>query len=257
MEATKHEGIERGADEPKTQSRALQVCLATSAREMREAQELRYRIFGEELGARLPTRAFRIDRDRFDARCDHLIVRDLRRNSVIGTYRILDGEIAEKAGGFYSETEFDLGGIRKLRSRTLEVGRACVDPEYRNGTVISLLWSALFRYVLYRRYEFVIGCASVPASDTGSAARICRELLDHHLAPPQYRVRPLRRFEAPSQEGTSRVFIPSLIQAYLRLGAYVCGDPSWDEDFRTADLLLLLPISSINPRYVERLLRAA
>jgi putative hemolysin len=49
--------------------------------------------------------------------------------------------------------------------------------------------------------------------------------------------------------------IPPLLKGYLRLGAYVCGDPAWDESFKTADLLLLLPMTRMSPRHRARLLR--
>jgi putative hemolysin len=46
-----------------------------------------------------------------------------------------------------------------------------------------------------------------------------------------------------------QVTCPPLIRGYLRLGAYICGEPAWDSTFNTADMLVLLPFSRMNPKY--------
>jgi putative hemolysin len=137
------------------------------------------------------------------------------------------------------------------------VGRACVDSRYRHGGVITLLWSALLRYITERGYAYVIGCASV-STNAGAAvaASICRQLLAHQ-GPEEWRVFPYRAFVLEGWPEVDDAEIPSLIKAYLRLGAVVCGAPAWDAEFKTADLLVLLPVASVSQRYVNRLLRAA
>ena len=109
----------------------LSVNLARTESEVREAQKLRYKIFAEEMGARMPGKEERIDQDRYDYYCDHLLVRDENTNEVVGTYRILSPEQAVKAGGYYSEGEFDLSRLENLRSSLVEVGRSCVHADYR------------------------------------------------------------------------------------------------------------------------------
>ena len=54
----------------------LSVHLARSEAEVVEAQRLRYRVFAEEMGARLPDTALGVDRDSFDPWCEHLLVTD-------------------------------------------------------------------------------------------------------------------------------------------------------------------------------------
>lgn len=225
-----------------------------------EAQRLRHRVYrgvapdGRDDGA--------VDADLFDPFCDHLIARDTESGVVVGTYRILSAEEALRAGSFYSETEFELGRLRTSAPRLAEVGRACVHPSYRSGGVIAILLAALARHLVEHAFEHVIGCASVhAATDPGLASTICRELLATRLAPPKWRVAPRRPFplgahaEASSSDGPPPY--PPLIKAYVRLGAYVCGPPAWDEDFGTADLLLMLPMAAMDPRYRQRLLRTA
>lgn len=233
----------------------LEVCLAESAAEVRAAQRLRYRVFADELGARLPEARHGVDRDCFDRFCDHLLVRDGDR--VVGTYRMLAPDRCVEAGGWYCAAEFDVARLEPIASEAVEIGRACVDPAYRTGRVISLLWAGLWRYVLSRG-RFVIGCASIGTADGGHvAASICRRLLQDHLAPPQWRVVPHRAFVLEGWRDVPDAPLPPLIKGYLRLGAAVCGAPAWDSDFDTADLLMILPVALTRQRYVDRLLRAA
>lgn len=236
----------------------LRAHVAACEADVQEAQRLRYLVFGEERAARLPGEALRLDRDRFDAHCTHLVLRDTASDAVVGTYRLLDHQGARAAGGFYSESEFDLGRILYLSRYTVEIGRACIHPAYRSPAAISVLWSALLRHILLRGYQFVIGCASVETREGGHvAASICRQLLSNHTGPEEWRVFPRRAFVLEGWADLPDVAIPGLVKAYVRLGARVCGAPAWDPDFKTADLLMLLPMAELNTRYVERILRDA
>ena len=149
------------------QRTTLAITLAKSAFEVREAQRLRYRIFAEECGVQLPTRSLGIDEDEFDSYCDHLIVRDTARDEVVGTYRILTSWKAKEAGRFYSETEFDLTKLKPLVPHIVEVGRSCIHPDYRQGSVITLLWAGLAQYMMSGGYEYLMGCASISLADGG------------------------------------------------------------------------------------------
>lgn len=229
----------------------LRVGLACCESEILEAQMLRYRIFAEELGARLPVCAPGVDQDIYDPYCDHLIVRDERDGRIVGTYRILSPEAARRVGGYYSENEFDLTRLHCLRGNMVEVGRSCIDPYYRNGAVISLLWTGLARYMVQGRYEHLIGCASISMADGGhGAAAIHRRLCDH-LSPREYRVFPRLPLPVDKLTAANRIELPALLKGYLRAGAWVCGDPAWDPDFNTADLLLMLPMSRVSARYAK------
>jgi putative hemolysin len=234
----------------------LEVRLAQTPAEVRAAQRLRYRVFAEEMGARLASAALGLDRDGLDPHCDHLVVR--AGGAVIGTYRMLSPAGRRRAGGWYCASEFDVCRLEAFADRTVEVGRACVDPAYRSGHAITLLWAGLLRYVLQRDCAYVIGCASLGTDDGGHlAASICRRLLQDHLAPADWRVTPRRAFVLEGWREIADAPLPPLLKGYLRLGAQVCGEPAWDPDFNTADLVMMLPLAETNPRYVERLLRAA
>ena len=225
----------------------LSISIARTQSEIEQAQRLRYKVFAEEMGAQLLGTGG-LDVDGFDQYCEHLIVRDNETNQVIGTYRILSPERAFDAGGYYSAGEFDLTRIAHLFDRTVEVGRACVHQNYRNGGTITMLWAGLAQYMQAHQYEFMIGCGSISMADGGhAAASLYQRLQDEYLSPLEYRVFPRNPLLNASLQHNLQVACPPLIKGYLRLGAYICGEPNWDPFFNTADMLVMLPLSRINP----------
>jgi putative hemolysin len=232
------------------------VGFARSESEVQEAQALRYRVFADELGARLDeaSAGLGLDVDRFDAFCEHLIVRDTLSQTVVGTYRILSPAAGLACGSYYSESEFDLGALANIRAGLVEVGRSCVHPDHRAGAVMALLWAGLTEYMHNHRHRFLAGCASISLRDGGAlAAGVCKSLCDNHLSPEAWRVtprHPARLLErVPDADACPPARMPPLIKGYLRVGAYICGEPAWDADFNTADLFLLLPMERMSARY--------
>lgn len=233
----------------------LAVSLTKSADEVREAQRLRHRVFAEECGAQLSTRVAGLDEDEFDSLCDHLIVRDVRRDMVVGTYRILTSWKAKELGRFYSESEFDLTNLKPLTPRLVEVGRSCIHPEYRQGAVITLLWAGLAQYMVSGGYEYLMGCASISLADGGAlATETYLNLRNTSMSPSHWRVVPHRPYPIGTCHLVGKPILPPLVKGYVRLGAYVCGEPGWDEQFNTADLFMLLPLSRMDARYARHFL---
>ncbi len=236
----------------------LTFSLARNVTEVTEAQRIRFKVFAEEMGAKLPSAGLGLDIDRFDEFCDHLLVRDHGNDKVVGTYRILPPAQAVKAGSYYSETEFDITRLMHLRDRMVEVGRSCVHPDYRDGATITQLWSGLADYVTKNNHEYLIGCASISMGDGGHyAASVYNKIHKLHAAPAEYRVFPHCRLPLESLNQNLDVIIPPLIKGYLRLGAYIAGEPAWDPDFNCADVFILLPVSRMNARYAKHFMRHA
>jgi putative hemolysin len=233
---------------------SLHVGLAHSETEILEAQRLRYRVFAEELGAKLPTRTPGVDHDLYDPYCEHLIVRDEKNGRIVGTYRILPPQAAVRVGGYYSENEFDLTRLQLLRESMVEIGRSCIDPDYRTGATIALLWSGLARYMAEGGFRYLIGCASIGMADGGHIAANLYRRLGEHMAPPEYRVFPRHPLPVERLYNGQPAELPPLIKGYLRAGAYVGGEPAWDPDFNTADLLIMLPMTRIDQRYARHFL---
>ncbi len=231
----------------------LEVGLAATYSDMRDAQRLRYQVFVEELGAKLNCSEIGVESDHFDPYCQHLLVRDVANDLVVGCYRILTETQARFTGGYYAQTEFDIGKILAIPGRFMEVGRTCVHPDYRNGATIGLLWAGLARYMVMNKYDYLMGCASIPMElGTQRVASICRNLLQSHLSPPEWRVVP--KVPVPLLSEVQKevdVELPPLLKGYMRLGAMVCGEPSWDAEFNVADLFVLLNADRMNARYLR------
>lgn len=231
----------------------LTAAFARSDAEIEAAQRLRHRIFAGEMGARLDTLKAGLDMDRFDPYCHHLLVKDRAFNTVVGYTRVLTDTQAAVAGGFYSETEFDLSRILALPGRFMEIGRTCVHPDYRTGAAISTLWSGLARFMAAHRFDYLIGCASIPLQGGGcQALPVIDYLRKHHLSPEYLRAYPKRPLPARDVTAVDTVNIPALLKGYLRLGAHVCGEPCWDPDFNVADVFVLLMRAHLNQRYARR-----
>ncbi|WP_433529737.1 GNAT family N-acetyltransferase [Micromonospora sp. CA-263727] len=233
------------------------LSIADDPNQVEAAQRLRHRVFAGELGATVSPGEPGLDRDAFDPYCDHLLVRQESTGEVVGTYRLLPpGRTSRR----YAEGEFDLAAHDPLRSQLVEAGRSCVHPDHRTGAVINLMWAGIARYLHLRGLRWLGGCASVPVADGGlAAAEVWAQAQARHLAPPPLRVRPLRPWFAEPGVPTEPVagsakLVPPLLRGYLRLGAWVCGEPSYDPDFGVADYYVLLSMDRINPRYLRHFL---
>jgi putative hemolysin len=248
----------------------LEVSLARDERDIKRLQKLRYEIFyrhGRAVG-NLATRLTRRDKDYFDRICDHLMVVDRSRRQwtaggppVIGTYRLLLQEVAEKHGGFYSAREFDISGLLQRHEglRFLELGRSCVLPAYRSKRAIELLWHGVWSYVRERRIDVMIGCASFEGTDIGQLRRPLSFLHHFARAPEPWRAaaHSSRQIEmtmlARSEIDMRRAWreLPPLIKGYLRVGACIGDGAVIDPQFGTTDVLVVLPVAAINSRYIS------
>ncbi|MDF3882784.1 GNAT family N-acetyltransferase [Cupriavidus sp. 2MCAB6] len=241
---------EQGHEQP-----AFSVAWARHQDEVVEAQRLRYKVFAEEMGARLNPSTPELDVDMFDAYCDHLIVRDMTTLKVVGTYRVMAPHQAKRIGCLYAESEFDLVRLAHLKPKMVELGRSCVHRDYRSGSVIMALWGGLGEYLQRWGIESMLGCASVPMSDGGHyAASLYRVFAERALAPIEYHAFPRLALPIDELNQTLEVEPPALIKGYLRLGARICGMPAWDPDFNVADFLTLLRVNDMNPRYARHFL---
>ncbi|WP_433915512.1 GNAT family N-acetyltransferase [Polynucleobacter corsicus] len=234
---------------------ALQITWASNASEIKEAQRLRYKVFAEEMGAKLPSNPENLDIDEFDAYCDHLLIRDQESLMVVGTYRVLPPHKALEIGRLYSDSEFDLSRLDHLRPKLVELGRSCVHEDFRSGAVIMALWSGLAQYMQKHDYEIMLGCASIPMGDGGHfAASLYNSLSNDQMAPVENHAFPRLPLPLERLNGGLDVDPPPLIKGYLKLGAKICSAPAWDPDFNTADVLTMLRLSEINPRYAKHFL---
>ncbi|WP_214409995.1 GNAT family N-acetyltransferase [Sphaerisporangium fuscum] len=226
------------------------VELARDAADVRAAQRLRYEVFAEEMGARLDSPLSGLDADRFDAYCDHLLVRD--GDTVVGTYRMLSPGRSDR---LYSDGEFDLSALDGIRGGMVEVGRTCVHPDHRGGAVVGLMWAGIAQYMINGGHAWLGGCCSVPLDDGGTAAAGVMDKIG--LGPEQYRVTPRVPWTGEGAARSDTFVIPKLLRGYLRLGSWICGAPAHDPDFGTADFFVLLSLANVDVRYLRHFLGVA
>jgi putative hemolysin len=266
-------------DRPATiRSGDLEVRLAETAEEIDAAQALRFRVFYEEMGARATAEAAqsRRDRDRFDDYCDHLLVIDRSRSSgpdgIVGTYRLLRRSVADRHGGFYTATEFDIAPLLAAPGEQLELGRSCVEASHRTRPTMQLLWRGIAEYSFTYAIKLMFGCASLPGTDVAELAPALAYLHHNHLAPPALRARalphryvrmdllPPNAIDAEAvvtqlgHRGTISA-LPPLIKGYLRLGALIGDGAVIDPDFNTIDVCIIVVMDRITDKYFNHYLR--
>lgn len=252
----------------------LEVRLARTRAEVRRAQRLRYEVFYDEMSAKpsMSAQLSRRDRDPYDAICDHLLVidkslpasgRDGAANSrVVGTYRVLRQDMPRGSRGFYTQSEYDIAKLIDERSPEysfMELGRSCVLRPYRNKRTVELLWHGLWTYVREHGVDVMLGCASFEGTDPDEHAMALSFLYHERLAPPEWRVRAHDKLHVPMDRVAKDEIdakaalkaLPPLIKGYLRLGAFVGDGAVVDHQFGTTDVLIILPVEAIDPRYFE------
>jgi putative hemolysin len=247
------------------QSSNLEVRLARNAAEIEAAMALRYRVFYEEMAAKPSPEvaARRLDFDRYDDVCDHLLVVDNDKFSiadrVVGTYRLIRRGAASQVGRFYSESEYDISQLKEYPGEILELGRSCVDANYRTRGTMQLLWKGIADYVWKFDVALMFGCASLPGIDLESHTVALTYLFHYHLAPPGLRARavPERYVEMlkldPASINPKRALVelPPLIKGYLRLGGFVGDGAVIDYEFNTTDVLILVKTGWVTEKYRE------
>lgn len=234
------------------------VRLASSPEDLKAAQRLRYEVFVEELGGGgvMVDHANRLEQDRFDPYFEHLILTDTTSGKVVGVYRLMRKAQADKAGGFYSASEYDLTALENSGRRILELGRSCLHKDYRGGMAMYHLWSGLAAYIATHQIEVLFGVASFHGTDAAALAQPLSLLHHRHLAPHPLRVRaraeafqPMDLIrESDLDRRAAMVQVPSLIKAYLRLGGFVGEGAFIDHAFNTTDVCLVLDTAQMNQR---------
>jgi putative hemolysin len=252
---------------------SLEVRLAKETADIDNAQALRYQVFYEEMGAKstVEMATLRRDFDAHDTFCDHLLLIDHARknkNPVIGTYRLIRRAAAEKCGGFYSSAEYDVSRLVAYPGEILELGRSCIDPEYRTGPVMQLLWRGLGLYIARHNVALMFGCASLPGTDPQALKIPLSYLYHHHLAPPALRAKavperfvdmkilpreafdPTAAFEELKLDPRSGSnSLPPLIKGYIRVGGFVGDGAVVDYQFNTTDICIIVKTDLMTRRY--------
>jgi putative hemolysin len=236
---------------PLATTNLFRVGLAQTLDEVIECQRLRYLVFNCELGEGLDSSARTgLDRDRFDFICDHLMVHDVGTGKLAGTYRMQTGYRAKGNLGYYGE---EFNPFERIRGEVLELGRACVHEEYRNTSVLHMLWKGIARYAESCRARYLIGCSSLSSQNEDEGIALYEELREEYLVQPSLRTHPVEGRQC-KPHGSLKVppRPPRLFRAYLDISARVCGPPAIDREFKTIDFLTLVDLQALPDRVQKR-----
>lgn len=198
------------------------------------------------------------DVDEFDHICDHLIITCNETGHVVGTYRILSSETTDT---FYSETEFDLSQVKNLSGTKIELGRACIDPYYRNGYVIDLLWRGIAKYIQKTNAKYVFGCSSVKTMSPHIAFALCSYLNDKNYSADEYGIAPIGKYKMHyDQDSLMHIediesYIPTLLKSYLKAGARVISEPALDAEFKCIDFFTVIDVKNLSENFKRRYMR--
>lgn len=248
----------------------LEVRLAASEEEIKAAQALRYRVFYDEMGAK-PTAemaAHGSDFDDFDAVCDHLLVLDPARGkggaAVVGTYRLIRRTVGESFGRFYTAGEYDISKLLDKGGNFMELGRSCVDAQYRTGATMQLMWAGIASYVWEHGIDLMFGCASLPGTDPQALATQLSYLYHYHLAPAEMCPRALPELfvdmnlmdKDALNPRRALASLPPLVKGYLRLGGFVGDGAVIDHQFNTTDVCVMVKTDLVTAKYVKHYSRS-
>ncbi|MFI3256576.1 MAG: GNAT family N-acyltransferase [Psittacicella sp.] len=215
-----------------------------------KSQKLRYQVFGIEEGRNVHA-IDGVESDEFDEYCKHLIVKDTLTDEVVGYYRLNIPETVKHTGKWYSESEFDLSNIKPILDSTIECGRACIKKEYRTGGAMLLLWAKLYEFMRDNNFKYFMGCASSSMDDGGyEASNLYHYLSEKYTTPKEFMVKTLSPINLELRND-AKVIVPPLVKGYLQLGGYICSEPSWDKDWNTSDLFILVAFDNLNSRYLK------
>lgn len=228
--------------------------------ELERALNLRYEVFYKET---LNKDNFsRTDIDKFDSICDHLIILDKKDNILVGTYRFISSTFSDK---FYSETEFAIDQVKNASGIKLELGRACVHRNYRNGTGIALLWKGLSEYFRKINARYLFGCSSIGTTSVVEVSLIYKYIKELYLSPEDFRVFPKEKHRIKELDHyisafdkfgikteSIEEFIPPLLKSYLKAGSVICGEPAIDNKFKCADFFTVLDLDVLSKSFEKR-----
>lgn len=242
---------------------SLVTKLAQTKEEKEQVYRLRYQVFVEENGNKHLRNSSELEYDQYDLYSDHLMVVNEANNQVVGTYRLLPGRRMIDLGGLYSQSLFDLTSFIENVPRTLELGRTCVDPAYRNGRVIQMLWSGILDYQKRNKYQYVVGCVSLPHMEIHELNELYSMLVYRGIVTDRYQVEPIEKHRiqglhliSPEEIDQPKIQrkLPPLLKGYQWLGAKIASEPVYDPILQTIDFFVVLEVSKMSIRYQRRLL---
>ena len=221
--------------------------------ELYELQKMRYEYLLKDFNDKLEGEA--IDDDGYDQYTDSIIVVDLEKNKIAGTYRLATNKTTN-GHPFLTEEEFDLSPL-KGQGNILELGRAVIADEYRDGVVLNLIWAGILEYCLNNDIRFLLGTCSLHGTDPKVHNKTLAYLKNHKVLEEYPLYATHNSFEYPplgSEEDSERD-LPPLLRFYLKFGAKVSMNGYIDYSFNSCDVITIVDLPVANQKYINHYLR--
>ncbi|RRH75822.1 GNAT family N-acyltransferase [Falsigemmobacter faecalis] len=208
---------------------------AASPEDLRAIAALRQRAFGH---AAAP--------DDWDGRARHLML--CRGEDLIGTLRLTLWQGDEGQAG-YTAQFYDLKRFFLKFSRSLEVGRFCLDPQLSDLFTLQQLLGGITRAAEEGGATALFGCASFPGSDPALHEPALAYLRQTALAPQDWApgLRGGGAVALPQQPLGAAPVLPPLLRGYLALGARVSDHAVPDPALNTLHVFAALEPARIPP----------
>lgn len=236
------------------------VRLAETPCDVRAAQRLRYHSFIRDSGA-APCDD-ELDADRFDARCEHVLIELAKTGELVCCFRMMALENGSEIERCYSAQYYNLGPLKEFPARMVEMGRFCIHPEHRGSNVLRIAWQAMTHYVDVNDIELLFGCSSFEGADADAHAEALALLSRRHLAPGRWLPLPkapkifrfgtlFSRRAVDPRQGMRRM--PPLLRGYLSLGGWVSDHAVIDEDMNTLHVFTGVEMKRVPERIAKAL----
>lgn len=227
------------------------ISIAQNSEEIEAALKLRFDVFARELDRNFTSGSV-MDKDIYDDQCHHLIVKENKTGEVIGTYRLQSKEQADAGEGFYTAKRFKIEELPDdVLAGAVEVGRACIHEDHRNGRVLFLLWKGLAAYLEHYSKRYLFGYSALQTSNKQVAHNTYAYLRENGFLHPDYAIEIREQYKCIPENGSQQIEdidIPPLFKNYLDVGTKICSRPAYDKDLNLIHFVILLDVEAISDR---------
>lgn len=236
--------------------------IVETEQEYSKAIDLRREVFYKEYGA---NEFFKSQyQDIWDTNADILIIQDKASQKIIGTYRIL---CSSKTESFYTQSEFDISDFLAAPGVKIELSRACVHKDYRNGGTLNLLWKGIAEYAKRTGARYLFGCSSIWTTKIEEIITAHRYLVSKNYIGDEFAIATNKKYAVPNFENELKgrefqseldsVFsiISPLLLTYIKANAKLYGHPAVDEDFNCTDFFTVLDMQNLSDRFKRKYLK--
>ncbi|MFD2738747.1 GNAT family N-acetyltransferase [Sulfitobacter aestuarii] len=200
--------------------------------------------------------------DAHDATAIQVFVEAADNNALVCSYRLrlLEGGELHRS---YAAQFYDLRRLSAHEGVMMELGRFCIDRNYRDPDILRLAWCAITALVDARNVKMLFGCSSFAGVDPRPYHDAFGMLRARHLAPPAWRpgigaAEVFAFADIPRDRPDPRAAalqMPPPLRSYLLMGGRVSDHAVVDRALQTLHVFTALEVAAI-PEGRKRSLRA-